>query len=315
MTNEMKFCSIDGCTRNVYARGYCRNHYKKLIEKPKLRIAKAKVGQEEQQHQVAKSQEQTAAKLSTEQLQKIFMTPCRTEQDLKNFIKYFFNLHLPDCRVSRYADATPFHAIWEVYDICVNKNNPNNIQDIMYLASRGSGKTLGMAIAELLILLHDQRDVAHVGAILTQAKRCYEYQQKFLLSDRIRPLVMPPKANENDRILMRSTMEKSTFNLPQGTVTIEVLPCTLRACLVNTTEALDINGNRKQISQFAKGDVIATGDGFVEVVDNSIDEASCLRIELDDGRIIEGTYDHKVWTNRGWIELQYLRNEDEVILF
>ncbi len=226
---DVKKCTAEGCEKPVKSRGLCSAHYKRFIDGPKKKAHKTAAAKIAQQEAVNRKISEKASLLSSSQLERIFLNPCRTEKDLKNFIRYFFNLHLPDCRVSRYADTTPFHAIWDVYDICANNNNPQNIQELLYVAGRGSGKTLGMAIAELLVLLHDQRDVVHVGAILSQAKRCYDYQQKFLLSDRIKPLIMPPKSSETDRILEKSTMEKSVFNVKSEKVTLEVLPCTMRA--------------------------------------------------------------------------------------
>ena len=167
--------------------------------------------------------------LTRDQLERILLTPCKTEQELKHFIKYFFEMQLPDCIVSRYADTDPFHVVWEVYDICVNKNNPQKIQELLYVAARGSGKTLGMAIAEMLVMLHDKRDVVHVGAILSQAKRCYSYQTKFLLSSKIKPIVMPHDVPEDMRILEKNNMEKSIFNIGGIKATLEVIPCTMKA--------------------------------------------------------------------------------------
>src|SRR5271157_3000445 len=118
--------------------------------------------------------------LTREQDTKLFLTSCKTRDELKAWIKYFLNLELPDVTVSRYSDTNPLDVIWEVYDICVNKNNPNNIKELLFVAGRGSGKTLGMAIAELMVLLHDKREVVHVGAIQNQAERCYAYQKNFL---------------------------------------------------------------------------------------------------------------------------------------
>ena len=229
MSEDSKTCSIEGCGNKTKARGYCSNHYKRFVELPKKKAESTELTKVAKQELASKRMSERASSLTMAQLEKIFLSPCRTEKDLKNYIKYFFNLQLPDCKVSRYADTTPFHAVFEVYDICVNANNPQNVQELLYVAGRGSGKTLGMAIAELLVLLHDQRDVVHVGAILSQAKRCYEYQQKFLMSDRIKPLVLPPKTQEFDRILEKSTMEKSVFNVKSEKATIEVLPCTMRA--------------------------------------------------------------------------------------
>lgn len=170
------------------------------------------------------------APLSIEQRTKIFLKPCKTKAELKKWIKYFLDLELPDHTVSRYADTNPLQVIWEVYDICVNQNNPQNIQELLYVAGRGSGKTLGMAIAELAILLHDKRDVVHVGAIQNQAERCYAYQKNFLYNRKLKPLVTRPDLPEDLRILEKANMSKSSFNVDGEKITLEVLPCTLKAC-------------------------------------------------------------------------------------
>ena len=161
---------------------------------------------------------------------KLLLKPCKTPDELYKFIQYFFGLSLPDCTVSRYADTNPFDVIWRIYDICVNKRNPEAISEVLCVAGRGSGKTLGMAILELLVILHDQRDTCHVGAIMSQAKRCYDYQVKFMLSDRIRPLIEPSHLHREDRVLQKLNMEKSVFQVKDEQVSLEVLPCTLKAC-------------------------------------------------------------------------------------
>lgn len=168
--------------------------------------------------------------LTLEQERKLLLTPCKTPAEAKAWIRYFLNLSLPDVTVSRYSDTNPFMVIWEVYDICVNRNNPGNIKELLFVAGRGSGKTLGMAIAELMILLHDKREVVHVGAIQNQAERCYAYQKNFLYNRKIKPLVMPADIPEDKRILEKANMSKSIFNIGHEKVTIEVLPCTLKAC-------------------------------------------------------------------------------------
>ncbi len=169
-------------------------------------------------------------KLTFDQQRKLLLTPCNTRQELKNWIKYHLSLELPDVTVSRYSDTNPLDVIWEVYRICVLKQNPDNIQELLFVAGRGSGKTLGMAIAELMILLHDSRDVVHVGAIQNQAERCYAYQKNFLYNRKLKPIVMPSDVPEEARILEKANMSKSTFNLGYDKVTLEVIPCTLKAC-------------------------------------------------------------------------------------
>lgn len=205
-------------------------------------------------------------KLTRPQMEKMLLTPCRSEQELRNFIKYFFELQLPDRKVSRHADTDPFHMVWEMYDICVNKHNPDNIQELLYVAARGSGKTLGAAIAELLIILHDQRDTAHVGAILSQAKRCYNYQQKFILNRKMRPVLMPNDVPEDMRILEKSNMEKSVFNLAGEKIALEVLPATLKAVngfhgpLVVVDEVDTISGEGIKAYQDIAGMLDSKGD-------------------------------------------------------
>lgn len=168
--------------------------------------------------------------LTFNQRKKLLLTPCKTRQELKNWIKYHLELELPDVTVSRYSDTNPLDVIWEVYRICVLRQNPDNIQELLFVAGRGSGKTLGMAIAELMVLLHDQRDVVHVGAIQNQAERCYAYQKNFLYNRKLKPIVMPPEIPEDQRILEKANMSKSIFNIGHEKVTLEVLPCTLKAC-------------------------------------------------------------------------------------
>ena len=176
-------------------------------------------------------------KISLASREKMLLTPCKTKDELHKWIQYHFGLYLPNCTVSRYADTNPLDAIWEVYNICVNNVNPDDIHELLFVAGRGSGKTLGMAIAELAVLLHDQRDIVHVGAILSQAKRCYEYQMGFMLNDKIRPVLFADRKDASGNIyktLEKANMEKSIFNLrdKNGSLTktsIEILPCTLKA--------------------------------------------------------------------------------------
>lgn len=251
-------------------------------------------------------------KLSLEQETKLFLKPCKTKKELAAWIKRYLKLHLPDFTVSRYSDTNPLQVIWEVYDICVNRNNPDKVQELLYVAGRGSGKTLGMAIAELMILLHDQREVVHVGAIQNQAERCYAYQKNFLFSRQIKPIVIRDDLPEEQRILEKANMSKSLFNVSGQKLTLEVIPCTLKACLVSETEAQSQEGI-KQLKDFKKGDLIKSPQGWVEVLDNTLEYRECVRIELEDGKIIEGTLDHKVWTNQGWVELKDLNNEHEIL--
>lgn len=178
-------------------------------------------------------------KLTLQQREKMLLTPCKTRDEFMKWVRYHFKFWLPDQTVSRYADTNPFDAAWEIYDICVNQNNEHNVEELLYVAARGSGKTLGVAIAELAVMLHDRRSVVHVGAIMSQAKRCYSYQQSFMLNEKLKPVLNAQKKDPHDplgtyRVLDKMNMEESIFNLKRhdgtlGKTTLEILPCTLKA--------------------------------------------------------------------------------------
>ena len=78
--------------------------------------------------------------LTLAQRTKLLLTPCKTRAELHNWIKYHMGLHLPDHTVSRYSDTNPLDVVWELYDICVNRNNPDEIDELLVVAGRGSGK-------------------------------------------------------------------------------------------------------------------------------------------------------------------------------
>lgn len=170
-----------------------------------------------------------STKKDSDKSKKLLLKKCQTRAEVKAWIKHFLNLDLPDTRVSRYATTTPLDIVWEMYRICVLEDNPENIQELLYTGSRGSGKTLGVAIAEFMIMLHDQRDIAHVGAIMQQAARAYEYIQSFCMSPKVKPIIDPPNAKDEAKILQKSTMSKSIFNINNNVSTIEILPTTLKA--------------------------------------------------------------------------------------
>lgn len=250
--------------------------------------------------------------LSIKQKTKLLMTKCKTKAELNNWIKYHMGMHLPDCTVSRYSDINPLDVVWQLYDICVNRNNTENIEELLIVAARGSGKTLSMAIAELMIMLHDQRDVVHVGAILSQAKRCYDYQIKFMLNDRMKT-VLNADPYGTGPILEKANMEKSTFNLKGNYTTLEILPCTLKACLT-ADNIIETTQGKKAISDITLNDSVASPIGPAKLIDTKHMYKECMEVVLQNGIIIRGTLDHKIWTNKGWVELQHLTKEHDIIV-
>lgn len=176
-----------------------------------------------------------------------------------------------------------------------------------------SHNTLGMAIVELMVLFHDSREVVHVGAIVNQAERCYAYQKNFLYNRKLKPLVMPSDIPEDERILEKANMSKSTFNVAGEKLTLEVIPCTLKACLTVDSIISLSDGSNKLARSITTTDILTSPLGPVRVLDSKTVLKECLEIELDDGRIIRGTKDHQVWTKQGWVSLEDLNDLHEVL--
>lgn len=248
--NAGKHCKYGACQKPAFSRGFCRYHYRiehdegGLSEERKLKKELYKKEEKE------KKRLQVLSSLSDEELKKLFLTPCKTRQELMNFVKFFFGLHLPDQNVSRYTDTNPFDALWEMYQITVLNKNPDNIKEFVYCASRGSGKTISVAIAQLLAVVHGRRDVVHVGAILNQAERCYAYVKGFMLGSNVKNILSPSGYSEDQRILRKDTMSKSVLNFGARDHTIEIVPCTLKS----------VNGPHVSFVTVDEVDTLATGE-------------------------------------------------------
>ena len=57
-------------------------------------------------------------KLTMKQREKMLLTPCKTKDELKKWIKYHLRMDIPDHTVSRHSNTNPLDAIWQIYDVC-----------------------------------------------------------------------------------------------------------------------------------------------------------------------------------------------------
>jgi intein/homing endonuclease len=87
----------------------------------------------------------------------------------------------------------------------------------------------------------------------------------------------------------------------------------LKACLTGDNYLLLLNNISKKIKDVVAGDIVESPLGPTKVLENKPILKECMIVELDDGRIIKGSKDHRIWTSRGWVELQRLRDDDEVL--
>lgn len=127
-------------------------------------------------------------------MRKLLFTPCESKEHLARWVKFFLDIHLPDCTVSEESNSNPLDSLWEIYDKA-RRNDDENFSRVMTYASRGSGKTLMASILELLLMTHLKRNVAHMAAIFSQSQQSLSYTRKFLTRDYIRDF----KVGDNSR--------------------------------------------------------------------------------------------------------------------
>jgi hypothetical protein len=151
-----------------------------------------------------------------DQLRQLFFAQCLDRDHLYEWIKLFWGVNLPGKVVSRYSSCNPLDSVWDVYNHCVHLKQG---MDTLYIAPRGGGKTLGVAIAESALMFHDKRGVVHVGAIEKQSKRAYQYFQNFIAKNKD---VLSP-------LVEKDTIEKTVLVVDNEQVSLECLPCTMAA--------------------------------------------------------------------------------------
>ena len=84
-------------------------------------------------------------------------------------------------------------------------------------------------------------------------------------------------------------------------------------CVSDNSIITMANQTEKILSDIKIGDVVKTLNSNGIVMNKKTTKEQTLDISLDDGKQISCTLDHKFMTKRGWVEAQYLTEEDEVL--
>lgn len=108
---------------------------------------------------------------------KALFVPCNTKEALRRWIRIYLGIDFPDSKIDPASTSSPMDTIWEIYSAALNNNRPD-MSEIMAYSSRDSYKTLGAAVLEVLMVVHGQRDVAHMAAIESQASKAQQYVKK-----------------------------------------------------------------------------------------------------------------------------------------
>lgn len=164
---------------------------------------------------------------------------CNTKEELHQWIKTYLNIDLPQHTTSENSNSNPIHMIWWCYYNAIHSKHLTK-KEAIFIANRSGGKTLCASIVELLMVYHAKRDVVHLGAILAQAERCYDYFQKYFYNQ------------DFSNILAKDPIMKKTI-LSNGS-SLEILPVSLRS----------VNGPHTPFLCVGAGtNVLVKNDGFV----------------------------------------------------
>ena len=106
----------------------------------------------------------------------MLMTPFETMDHMQLWLQKWIGLTLPDQKITKYANSTPAHFVWEVYRAIMDGKSLH----IMGLSGRDSGKTVALSIMDLFSILHDQRAGLHSAMTKAQANRARDYLTQYI---------------------------------------------------------------------------------------------------------------------------------------
>jgi hypothetical protein len=110
----------------------------------------------------------------------LLFAPCESRQELKDHIKFFLKIDLPDATLDEESTSNPMQFVWEIYEMMLT-----NVGNTAHVAacSRNSAKTLTSAILHFYAMIHFRRSCLQLAATLDQSISCLNYLDKFLSID------------------------------------------------------------------------------------------------------------------------------------
>lgn len=144
----------------------------------------------------------------------VLFRPCRTRQDLKNWLWAFLGVDLPDCQVDPDSNSSPFEFVWETYNTVLGGGS-EEVSQILGYSSRDGLKTFSVSIFETLVLFHCGLSLVHLAAIEKQSLKAQEYVRRHMEQPGLRDFA-DGEDNKRTRGIVRYEHEGNPFfNLTQ----------------------------------------------------------------------------------------------------
>jgi|GEM_PF-2958548 len=170
--------------------------------------------------------------------QELFFEPLQSKDELRNWLKIFLNMELPDESVDEESNSNALQFVWDVYSALSNKTGPKRF---VAACSRNSGKTLTACVIRFLGMIHYRRNGTHLAATLEQSQSATLYFEEFLTVPEIAPFV---KTN--------NTRTKELSGLPPNSWT-SVGKCKVR---VATATIRGVNSQRGSLNFVDECDLV-----------------------------------------------------------
>lgn len=135
---------------------------------------------------------------------KALFTPCRSKEELDRWIRVFLQIRFPDRIVSDESNSNPMEMIWQLYDHAI-RNDTEGWKRSMSYANRFGGKTLGASVLECALLLHTDRNIIHMAAIVDQSKKAQEYVKGFFEKPYLRDFKRSDNATQTSIVAQINT--------------------------------------------------------------------------------------------------------------
>ena len=248
---------------------------------------------------------------------------CESKELLHKWIKTFLDLDMPDCIVCEESSASPMDMIWNTYDAA--RSGKPEMSSQLYFASRDSFKTLSAAIIEVLMLVHFRRTASHMGAVVQQSKKCYDYFQRFMRKDPLDQIVK-----------IKDTMERTELDLTNDwdmNPYLQIVRCTMAGANSEhthfmCTDEVDVVQNAQAYREAKKIPTetpdkkpsitlyISTRKSAFGLVQREVDDAKSTGLNVFSWNIIDVAMACPKSKNRmdeGTVDLYYKESELELI--
>jgi hypothetical protein len=123
---------------------------------------------------------------------RLLFRPCRTRDELHDWLIYFLDLDLPGTQVDSDSDSSPLDMVWDVYARLVHGEGgslPPLAPQVLYYSCREGGKSLAESVIEVILLLHFRAPLIHLAAIERQSLDVQGYIEGFFSKPALVPFV------------------------------------------------------------------------------------------------------------------------------